>query len=430
MSKLVRVVLVLALALAFSTPAFAQGTGILSTDPVWQVSYWNNVDLSGTAAVTGTEADVNHDWGTGAPAGINVDNFSARWTRYVEVAAGTYRFTVTSDDGIKLWVDSTLVIDQWNDHAVDTFSGDVALTAGHHLVKVEYYEREILAVARVAWPPTVVAGSGWLGEYFANTGLTGTPAVTRGDSTLNFNWGTGSPDGSLPVDGFSARWTRTVNFGTGSMVRFTACADDGVKLWVNGHLLIDKWLLQPITCYAGDLYVSGDVALKMEYYENTGLAAARLSWTGATGSVTEPPAGSIIVDDGGTGFVKGGAATAWHTQAEGYNGDLTWTRNNDWARYNYNWARWYPTLAAALYEVYVFIPERYTTTSGARYWVSHRDGYTMKIVDQNSTGSQWVSLGTYWFRGNSSDYVSLSDVTYETYLSRLIAFDAVAFTPR
>jgi hypothetical protein len=345
------------------------------------------------------------------------------------VSAGTYRFTVTSDDGIRLWVDSILVIDQWNDHAAATFTGDVALTAGTHLVKVEYYENTIFAMASVAWPPSLVAGSGWLGEYFNNTGLSGSPTLSRADTNLSFDWGTGAPDGSLPADGFSVRWTRTVNFAAG-MVSFTACADDGVRLWVNSNLLIDQWTNQPITCFTDSIYVSGDVPLRMEYYENTGLAAARLTWTGsASGSVT-PPAGAIIVDDLDAGFVKGGAATGWRGVAEGYDGHLTWTRNNDYARYNYNWGRWYPSLAAGRYEVFVFIPDRYTTTSNARYWVSHRDGFTLKVVSQNTTGSKWVSLGTYWFRGTSDDYVSLSDITYETYLSRIIAWDATAWVAR
>ena len=430
MNRFVRVVLVLALALAFTTPAFAQGTGVQDSDPTWQATYWNTTDLSGTIVRTDAPSAIDYDWGGGAPDGVSADNFSARWTRVFYATAGNYRFSVTSDDGIRLWVDTALVIDQWNDHAASAFTGDVPLTAGHHLVKVEYYEHEFSAVAKASWPPTLVSGTGWLGEYWPNTDFTGSPTVSRTDTNLTFDWGSGSPDSVLPIDGFSARWTRTVDFGTGSMVRFTACADDGVRLTVGGHLLIDKWQLQAITCYTGDFFVSGAVPIKLEYYEDNGLAAVRLSWTGAGGGVVAPPAGSIIVDDAGTGFTKGGDATTWHFQAEGYNGRLTWTRNNDWARYNYNWARWYPSLSAALYEVYVYIPERYTTTSYARYWVSHRDGFTLKIVNQNSTGSQWVSLGTYWFRGNSSDYVSLSDVTYETYLSRLIAFDAVAFTPR
>jgi hypothetical protein len=62
--------------------------------------------------------------------------------------------------------------------------------------------------------------------------------------------------------------------------------------------------------------------------------------------------------------------------------------------------------------------------------VSHRDGYTLRLVDQSANGDCWVSLGTYWFRGNRDDYVSLADLTYEPYRSRLIGFDAVKWEPR
>jgi hypothetical protein len=79
--------------------------------------------------------------------------------------------------------------------------------------------------------------------------------------------------------------------------------------------------------------------------------------------------------------------------------------------------------------VLVFIPERYTTTASARYWVSHANGYTPRTVDQSANGDRWVSLGTYWFDGTSDEYVSLSDVTGETRVTRLIAFDAVKWVP-
>jgi len=51
-------------------------------------------------------------------------------------------------------------------------------------------------------------------------------------------------------------------------------------------------------------------------------------------------------------------------------------------------------------------------------------------VNQSTNGDRWVSLGTYWFRGSRDDYVSLADVTYEPYVSRLVAFDAVKWEPR
>jgi len=113
----------------------------------------------------------------------------------------------------------------------------------------------------------------------------------------------------------------------------------------------------------------------------------------------------------------------------GYGADLTWTRNNEQRRSGYNWARWQPELAPGRYEVFVYIPRQYATTRQARYWVSHWGGYTMRIVDQSANAGHWVSLGSYMFRGTSMDHVSLSDVTYEPYLSTLIGFDAVKWVP-
>jgi hypothetical protein len=138
----------------------------------------------------------------------------------------------------------------------------------------------------------------------------------------------------------------------------------------------------------------------------------------------------VVVDNGDRGFVRGGTPDSWRTVYEGYGGRLTWTWNNDWERPNYNWATWYPNLTPGRYQVYVYIPERYTTTANARYWVSHANGNALRQVDQSTQGDRWVSLGTYWFDGADDEYVFLSDATYETRLTRMVAFDAVKWVPR
>lgn len=399
------------------------------SDPVWQVSYWNNRDMSGSPVLSRTESDLNWDWSNGSPgSGVTADNFSARWTRYIDVTAGAYRFTAISDDGIRVYVDSQLLINRWDDHAVQTYTADISLTAGHHLITVEYYEHTGLAVAKVSWGTAAINSNQWRGEYYSNQTLSGSPALVRYDGDINFDWKTGSPAAGIPADNFSVRWSRELDLAAGTY-RFTTNTDDGVRLWVNDHLLIDQWREQAAVSYSGTIYVSGKTSVVMAYYEKGGLAVARLTWSKVDGG-TQPPAGVIIVDDNSTGFVKGGAVSSWRTELEGYNGRLTWTRNNDYERSNYNWGRWYPALAAGRYEVFVYIPNRFTTTANARYWVAHRDGFTLRTVDQSANGDRWVSLGTYYFRGTSDDYVSLSDVTYEPYVSRLIAFDAAKWEPR
>jgi hypothetical protein len=406
-----------------------------TTPDKWRGEYFADRRLSGEPVlvrddpVDGESGGLDFDWGSGSPAAhIPSDGFSVRWIRVVPLAPGAYRFTATSDDGIRVWADDNLVINQWYDHPAQTFTGDVNLTGANHTIVVEYYENRGLAVAKVSWAPVPTPSQSWRGEYFANRWLNDPPVLVRDDLNLGFNWSYGSPAKGIPSDNFSVRWTRTFHFEPGSY-RFTTTTDDGVRLWVNGHLLIDEWHDQALSPHSGTIYLSGDVPIKMEYYEHGGLASAWLTWDGDDGP--PPPApGAIVVDDADRGFVKGGSTGGWHTAAEGHAGRLTWTRNNDYARYNYNWARWTPDLPARRYQVYVYIPYRYSTTSGARYWVRHADGYTLRVVNQNTNGDRWVSLGTYRFAGSGGEYVSLSDVTFEPYVSRLVAFDAVKWEPR
>jgi hypothetical protein len=382
------------------------------------------------------DAQINFNWGDGSPAPgtIGVDQFSVRWTQTLNLPAGQYRFSVTVDDGVRLWVNNHLLIESWRDQAATTYTGDIYLAGGAIPIKMEYYENMAQAVAKLSWtttttPPTTPL---WKGEYFNNKTLSGSPSLVRNDSQVNFDWGYGSPaSGSIGVDRFSVRWTRSLNLSAGQY-RFTVTADDGVRLWVNNHMLIDAWRDQAATTYVGDIHLSGgSIPIKLEYYENEQLASVRLTWTtGSTPPVPPPSSGTVIVDDTDPGFVKGGAPGGWRIVYEGYGGSLTWTYNNDWPRDYYNWARWVPHLAAGRYEVFVFIPERYTTTANARYWVWHANGSTMRAVSQSANGNRWISLGTYQFNGGSSEFVQLADATGEPRRTRLIAFDAVKWVPR
>ncbi len=436
MLKRVRLLIFLLFVLALAMPVGAQGPGPQHSDPTWRAAYWNTMDLAGTPVLERAETNIWYEWGTASPAAgvVNADMFSARWTRYIDVTPGTYQFTFTSDDGMRVWVDGDLILNEWYDHPAKTVVVEKYLSSGHHLVKVEYYENGGVATAKVAWqlktqPPVITQ---WRGEYFNDITLGGTPALVRNDAAINFNWGSGSPaPGVVNADRFSVRWTRTLDF-TPAMYRFTLTVDDGARLWVNGHLLVDAWIDQAARTYSADLYLpAGPATIELQYYENGGLAVAQLSWTGGgTTPPTPPPSGTVIVDDRDSGFVKGGPASKWRYENEGYNNNLTWTTNNYNANSAYNWGRWFPQLSARSYEVFVYIPHRFTTTAKARYWINHADGYTLRIVDQSAYSNQWVSLGTYRFRGTGDDYVSLADVTFEPTRSRLIAFDAVKFEPR
>jgi mono/diheme cytochrome c family protein len=117
-------------------------------------NYYNNITVSGTAALTRNEA-INFNWGTGSPgAGVNADNFSVRWTGTVAPAAsGSYRFQSYSDDGVRVWVNGVRVINNWTDHGpTNNNSSNVNLTAGQrYTIVVEYYEKGGGAVMQLRW---------------------------------------------------------------------------------------------------------------------------------------------------------------------------------------------------------------------------------------------------------------------------------------
>ena len=91
---------------------------------------------------------VDFDWGTNAPfVGMPSEHWSARWTRSLDFTPGYYRFTTVTDDGVRLWVDDKLLIDQWVPNDGKPFFGDMYLAAGLHTVKMEYYN-----LTGKAWP--------------------------------------------------------------------------------------------------------------------------------------------------------------------------------------------------------------------------------------------------------------------------------------
>jgi PKD repeat protein len=244
----------------------------------WRGEYYNNPHLSGAPVLVRNDVSINFDWGTGSPGpGVPADNFSARWSRNPSFPAGTYRFYVWVDDGVRLWIDGNLVIDQWHDSAPTTYSANVPLADGVHSLRMEYYERSGSALAQLAWE-RLENYPDWKAEYYNNPHLSGAPVLVRNDVSVSFDWGAGSPGPGVPVDNFSARWSRSLSFPAGTY-RFYVRVDDGARLWVDGNLIIDQWHDGAPTTYSADVTLAdGWHSLRMEYYERSGGALAQLAW--------------------------------------------------------------------------------------------------------------------------------------------------------
>lgn len=266
-----------------------------AADSSWSVQYWNNKTLSGAATVGWTESTIDHDWGHGSPhQSINNDNFSAKWTRTESFAPGTYRFTATMDDGMRVWVDGNKIIDSWYDSQVHSLSADMYLTSGNHTIVVEYYDAGAEAVAKFSWALVSGGGGTWQAEYFNNNSLVGAPTVVRQESQISYNWA-GSPVGGINADMFSVRWTGSIPVDSGTY-RFNVTADDGVRLWVNGVQVVNAWVEQPATTFTVDVNLSsGSVPVRMEYFENGGSGVASLSWSKISTTPT-PPTTPTITD--------------------------------------------------------------------------------------------------------------------------------------
>jgi hypothetical protein len=116
--------------------------------------------------------------------------------------------------------------------------------------------------------------------------------MTRNDPRIDFNWGLGSPDPRVPADNFSVRWTRRANFAQSGDYFFNARTSDGVRLWVDGKLVIDEWRDTPEGTF--DTYVgrlnglgAGNHDVRVEYYERGGIAYAMVWWNRADGGAPE-----------------------------------------------------------------------------------------------------------------------------------------------
>jgi PA14 domain len=252
-------------------------------DGGYDAEYFANRDLQGAPVLTRQDNAIDFNWGGGTPGdSVPADNFSARWTKSVAVAEeGMYRFTVTGDDGVRLFVDGVTVLDKWFPQGATTYTATRQLTQGAHQVVLEYFEAGGDAVARFSYertadpPPPPPAP--FAAEYFGNSTLSGQPVLTRSDEAIDFDWGDGAPSPVVPANLFSARWTRTKSYAAGTY-RFSVTGDDGIRVLVDGTQVVDGWIYQAPTTYTADVPLSeGEHTVVVEYFEHTAGAVARFS---------------------------------------------------------------------------------------------------------------------------------------------------------
>ena len=255
--------------------------------------YFNGTNFNNLVQAR-TDTQIQFDWGTSIPiSGVGVDNFSVSWAGDIRVpTSSTYTFYTVSDDGVRLWVNNQQIINNWTNHAPTTNSGSINLNAGQsYKIKLEYYENTGGATIRLDWSGpglsrqaltlTNLSFCPFDGEYFNGEGFRDL-ALTRIDNSIWFNWGTGSPAPGVNADGFSIRWTGVVKPPMDGDYTFTTVSDDGVRLYIDDQLLIDNWTLHGETTNTGTIHLNANqnYYLRLEYFDRTGNATIRLSWSG------------------------------------------------------------------------------------------------------------------------------------------------------
>ena len=448
-----------------TTPTDPSSTCPAPAEGAFTGCYYNSVDLSGTPALVRTDPKINFNWWYVPPSpAVSRTAFSVRWQGKFALDAGSYIFVVTASDGIRLYLDGTPIIDRWRDQSATSYMVRRTVSAGVHLIGVEYYERTGTPTVYVGWqntspgtvpvinsftvsPQTIAAGqsavlswsvsgastvtidngvgdvsatasrqvapgqtttyrltatnsaglasatatvtvngssgadrqapatptlksavansatrvdlswtsssdnvgvagyqvvrngtvlasisaatlayadmsaspnssytyavrafdaagnasslsnnlavttpgatasgtctpavNAFTGCYYNNLDLSGTPALIRTDSQINFDWRFTTPDGAVPGTNYSIRWQGTYQFDQDDYT-FYVTASDGVRLYIDGTLVLDRWRDQPSYSYlVRRTLTPGAHLITMEYYERTGTAEARLSW--------------------------------------------------------------------------------------------------------------------------------------------------------
>ncbi|WP_128433796.1 fibronectin type III domain-containing protein [Streptomyces cyaneus] len=156
-------------------------------------------------------------------------------------------------------------------------------------------------------------------QFFANTSFSGTPKKTDCDSAISENWGTGVPASGLPKDNFGVRWTVTRDFGSGGPFAFTAAAQDGIRVYLDGARKIDLWknVSATVSKTVNVTVPSGKHTLRVDHVNRSGSANVKFGYAPRTSATVDkvkplPPTGTSASYDATTGKAK-----------------LTWAKNKE-----------------------------------------------------------------------------------------------------
>ncbi|MBD8028604.1 glucosaminidase domain-containing protein [Ureibacillus sp. Re31] len=251
----------------------------LTRDNRWYGLAFSNPDLTGETALLGYQPQIpnlNYDWGRGSPSSnIPNDNFSTLFQREINVKEGAYNLRVWANDGVQVFVDGALVIDEWdNDQGLQFFGQPIYLKEGSHRILIKYKELTGLAQLRFEIDD-LMRDDRWYGLAFPNKDFTGSPVLLGYQPQipeLNFNWQGGSPSELIPNDNFSALYQRYIETNSGNY-QLDVTANDGVRVYIDNKLVLDEWGNRSKGTWSKTINLSsGKHHVLVKYFEGTGVA--------------------------------------------------------------------------------------------------------------------------------------------------------------
>lgn len=264
----------------------------------WRAEYYSNENLSGAPAVVRNESDIDFSWGSSSPApGIPADHFSARFTRPIYFNGGTRILYTEADDRVRVWVDKwapgTELIDAWDDDARWHSANQSMNEAGWYFITIEYAEAtsdarlryfDLYGSSRGSWGVEYFDDYDWKSSHQGNPDILTNESPDASENRVysnepGINLDAGDMPDNIDTDDFAVRFTRY--FDLKGKHKFRAEYDDGVRVWVDGVLIIDKWKSEGGMAVQESSTIDlhdGPHVIKVEFYDGAGAAICRVTW--------------------------------------------------------------------------------------------------------------------------------------------------------
>ncbi|PAD35218.1 PA14 domain-containing protein [Terribacillus saccharophilus] len=376
----------------------------------WIALYYNNTKLSGFPAaqntISGNGTSLKVENGYGSPVNeVGGDYFSASYATAQRIKAGNYVLRTRADDGMRVYLDGKLVMDNWESSSYWASEKTKVISVKDredaasdqkdiHTIQIEYYEQTKGSGLEFYLEPAdnLLEKDSWVGLYYNNKSLSGTPVKAVGGNNtrqkvdaVSYNWGTGKPYSEVNADNFSARYMKLLEGGKDYFIQTNA--DDGIRVNLDDERIIDRWSNSSgKTDFATITGLkNGDHKLSIDYFENTGEAAISAnigsfgdwiaSYYNNTNLSGNPKVQETISGDGSSLKVENGKGSP----AEGINSD--------------NFSASYETA---------------TRIKAGRYLLRSRADDGMRIyIDGKEVVNEWEP-SSYW-KSETTDYIDIKD---------------------